>query len=114
MPSSFGMKDSVISLICVAAWKIPTSSPTQSATSSSGAASMGVICSACWPMPMTVSGVIVTALFRASVIETRGQRTHDKGPAIDQNKQHDFERQRYEYRREHHHAHRHQNACHYE
>ena len=58
MASSFGMNDSVISLICVAAWKMPTMRPTASAVSSSGAASMSVISSACRPTVTTISGVI--------------------------------------------------------
>ena len=58
MASSFGMNDSVISLIEVAAWKMPTMRPTASAVSSSGAESMSVISSACRPTVTTISGVI--------------------------------------------------------
>ncbi|CFP70483.1 Uncharacterised protein [Bordetella pertussis] len=39
MASSLGMNDSVISLICVAAWKMLMTRPTMSVTSSSGPAS---------------------------------------------------------------------------
>jgi hypothetical protein len=38
MASSFGMNDSVISLICVAAWKMLMTRPTTSVTSSKGPA----------------------------------------------------------------------------
>jgi hypothetical protein len=38
MASSFGMNDSVISLICVAAWKMLMTRPTNSVTSRSGPA----------------------------------------------------------------------------
>src|SRR3982750_1994423 len=89
MASSLGMNDSVISLICVAAWKMPTIRPTASAVSSGGAASIRVISSACPPTVTTVSGVI-----GASPEKALGQRTHDQRPAIDEHEQHDHERQR--------------------
>ena len=58
MASSFGMNDSVISLIDVAAWKMPTMRPTASAVSSSGADSISVISSACRPTVTTISGLM--------------------------------------------------------
>src|SRR6056297_32928 len=106
--SSFGMNDSVISLICVAAWIMPTSKPTASAESSSGEASSIVTQRACCPMVVTVSGVMGAS----SDVETRGQRAEHHGPAVHQHEQHDLERQRDEHGREHHHAHRHQHAGH--
>src|SRR5580658_2082570 len=104
IPSSFGINDSVISLICVAAWKMPTMMPIVSPTSSIGAASIIVISSARCPMVMTVSGLIDDSL----AVKARGQRAHDQRPAVHQHEQHDLEWQGYEHRREHHHAHRHQ------
>src|SRR5690242_15117505 len=104
MASSFGMNDSVISLICVAAWKMPTTRPTASAVSSSGAASIRVISSAWRPTVTTVSGDM------GLPEETLRERAHDQRPAIDEHEQHDLERQRDQHRREHHHAHRHEHA----
>src|SRR6478752_3947699 len=104
MAISLGMKDSVISLICVAAWKMPTSSPTTSATSSMGAASSRVISSACVPMVMTDSGVM-------GLLEVAGcERAHHQRPSVHQHEQHDLEGQRNQHWREHHHAHGHQHA----
>src|SRR5262245_6553963 len=107
MPSSLGMNDSVISLICVAAWKMPTNRPTVSPTSRIGAASISVTSSACVPMLITVSGVMAY-LF----VETRSQGAHHQRPAVHQHEQHDLEGQRDQHRRQHHHAHRHQHAGH--
>src|ERR1043165_10496 len=87
-PSSLGMNDSVISLIDVAAWKMPTSRPTTSATSSMGAASISVMVSACVPTLMMVSGVTVRLL-----VETLGQGAHHQRPAVHQHEQHDLEGQ---------------------
>src|SRR6201996_2478754 len=105
--SSFGMNESVISLICVAACSTPTRRPTASAVRRSGAAIISVTTSACWPMPMTVSGVIACA---PSDRETTGESAEQQRPAVDEDEQHDFERQRDQHRRQHHHAHRHQDA----
>src|SRR5688572_28004306 len=88
MASSLGMNDSVISLICVAAWKMPTMRPTASAVSSSGAASVTVNSSAWRPTVTTVSGVMV-----GLPEETLGKSAHDQRPAVDQHEQHDLERQ---------------------
>src|SRR5690348_14034511 len=109
MASSFGMNDRVISLICVAAWKMPTMRPTASAVSSSGAESIRVISSAWRPMVTTVSGVMA-----GSPEERLRERAHDQRPAVDQHEQHDLEGQRDEYRRQHHHAHGHEDARHHE
>src|SRR5947207_15171665 len=87
--SSLGMNDSVISLICVAAWKMPTAKPTASAVSSSGAASMRVISSAWRPTVTTISGFM-----GMSPEERLGESAHDERPAVDQHEQHDLERQR--------------------
>src|SRR5262245_51040649 len=106
MPTSFGMNDSVISLICVAAWNTPTSTPIRSAATRSGAASNIVISSARWPMVMMTSGVTWNLL----CVEARRQRAHHESPSIDQHEQHELERQRDQDRREHHHAHRHEHA----
>src|SRR6188768_1939737 len=110
MASSFGMNDSVISLICVAAWKMPTMRPTASAVSSSGAASIRVISSAWRPTVTTVSGDILYLPEETLSKETLRQRAHDQRPAIDEHEQHDLERQRDQHRRQHHHAHGHQHA----
>src|SRR3954470_14943923 len=107
--SSFGMNDSVISLICVAAWKMPTIRPTASAVSSSGAASISVISSACLPTVTTTSGLICNLSE-----ETLCERAHDERPAVDEHEQHDLERQRDQHRRQHHHSHRHEHARHHE
>src|SRR5579871_5342319 len=96
-PSSFGMNDNVISLICVAAWKMPTSTPITSPTSSMGAASIRVISSARCAIVMTVSGVMGLA------VEARCQRSHDQRPAVHEHKQHDLEWQGNQHGREHHH-----------
>ena len=58
MANNFGMNYSVISLIEVAAWKMPTMRPTASAVSNSGAESINVISSACRPTVTTISGLI--------------------------------------------------------
>src|SRR6186713_2085571 len=110
MASSFGMNDNVISLICVAAWKMPTMRPTPSAVSSSGAASMSVISSAWRPTVTTVSGDMNYLPEEVLSEETLCERAHDQRPAIDEHEQHDLERQRDQHRREHHHAHRHEHA----
>src|SRR6185369_1166615 len=108
--TSFGMKDSVASLICVAAWKMLITSPNTRATSSSGAAINRVILIACVPSVMTVSGVM-----RASLkVEALGERADQELPAIGQHKQHQLERQGDGRRGHHHHAHGHKNASHYE
>src|SRR4029077_19116277 len=99
------MKESVISLICVAAWNMPISRPAASADSSIGAASSAVTTSACWPTEMMVSGVIARSL-----VEARRERADQERPAVHEHEQHDLERQRDQHRREHHHAHRHQHA----
>src|SRR5690349_13015185 len=105
MASSLGMNESVISLICVAAWKMPTMRPTASAVSSSGAESMSVISSAWRPTVTTVSGDMAYL-----PEEALRKRAHDQGPAIDEHEQHDLERQRDQHRRQHHHAHGHEHA----
>src|SRR4051812_17655742 len=105
MASSFGMNDSVISLMDVAAWKMPTMSPTASAVSSNGADSKSVTSSACRPTVTTISGVMDYL-----PEEALGERAHDQRPAVDEHEQHDLERQRDQHRREHHHAHRHEHA----
>src|SRR5690349_3428849 len=105
MASSFGMNDSVISLIDVAAWKMPTMRPTASAVSSKGADNIKVISSACRPTVTTISGVM-----RRLPEEALGERAHDQCPSIDEHEQHDLERQRNEDWRKHHHAHRHEDA----
>src|SRR3989338_9266422 len=64
IPSSLGMKDRVISLIWVAAWKMLTTKPMTSALSSSGAESISVISIACCPMVRTVSGVMASNLYK--------------------------------------------------
>src|SRR5687768_16854006 len=104
--SSFGMNDSVISLMEVAAWKMPTMRPTASAVSSSGADSISVISSAWRPTVTSISGVIAAYLSE----EALGQRAHDERPSVDEHEQHDLEGQRYQDGRQHHHAHRHQHA----
>src|ERR1043166_5891621 len=98
--TSLGMKDRVISLIWVAAWKMLTSRPTPSATSSIGAAIMRVICRACWPRVITLSGVMFaigpkskSQRRRPSVEEALRQRADQQIPAVDQHEQHDLERQ---------------------
>src|SRR5476649_2463596 len=102
MPTSLGMKDSVASLIWVAAWKMLTTRPMISATSSIGAAIISVISIACRPNVITLSGVIAHPL-----VETLGKRAQQQLPAVDQHEQHQLERQRDHRRRHHHHPHRH-------
>src|SRR5579862_2711436 len=110
MAMSFGMNESVISLICVAARNALTTSPVISATSRSGAASIMVISSARLPMVMTVSGLMSGRASGGE--EAGGQRAHDERPAIHQHEEHQFEGQRHQDRREHHHAHRHEDTRH--
>src|SRR5262245_35293666 len=106
MTSSFGTKESVISLICVAACSMPMMKPVASAASRSGAASFTITISACWPRVITTSGVMSPS----SGLEARGEHADEERPPVDQHEQHDLERQRDEHRRQHHHAHRHQHA----
>src|SRR5687767_5320832 len=105
MARSFGMNESVISLICVAAWKIETRRPTASAVSSRGAETTTVTNSACWTS-------VRTAWEPMTLSETRYQRAHEQRPAVDEHEQHQLEGQRDQHRREHHHPHRHQHARH--
>src|SRR5262245_8941131 len=104
MAKSLGMNDSVISLICVAAWKMPTMRPTASAVSNRGAASIKVISSAWRPTVTTVSGVM------PSPHKTLRECAHHQRPAVNEHEQHDLERQRDQHRRQHHHAHGHEHA----
>src|SRR5687768_16344024 len=91
--SSFGMNDSVISLMEVAAWKMPTMRPTASAVSSGGADSISVISSAWRPMVTTISGVIAGYLSEETLTEktltekTLGERAHHERPSIDEHEQ---------------------------
>src|SRR6187549_2398269 len=91
--SSFGMNDSVISLIEVAAWKMPTMRPTASAVSSNGAASMSVTSSALRPTVTTISGVIFFSHSLGLPEKTLGERAHDQRPSVDEHEQHDLEGQ---------------------
>ena len=59
MASSFGMNDSVISLICVAAWKMPTMQADDERGEQQRRREHAASSRARgWPMVMTVSGVI--------------------------------------------------------
>ena len=62
MINNLGMNDKVISLICVAAWKILTNNPVANAERSRGADMMKVISSACLPIVIALSGVIAIIL----------------------------------------------------
>src|SRR6185312_13235924 len=108
---SFGMKESVISLIEVAAWNAPMTTPVMSAARSSGAARASAISRARLPMLMMVSGVMLRL---GSVIEALGERAHDQRPAVDEHEEHELEGQGDEHGRDHHHAHGHQHARHHE
>src|SRR3989338_4351171 len=88
IPSNFGMKDRVSSLIWVAAWKMLTAKPMVSALSSSGAEIISVISTACCPMVMTVSGVMMSG------VKALCQRADYQIPAVGQHEQHDLEGQR--------------------
>src|SRR5262249_48825616 len=101
----FGMNVSVISLICVIAWKTLTTRPATSPKSSTGPASTSVISSAPRPMPTTVSIPIVPPGPSRSV-EALQERAHEHVPAVHQHEQHELERQRDQHRWQHHHAHR--------
>src|SRR3954469_3590033 len=90
MASSLGMNDRVISLICVAAWKMPTIRPTASAVSSSGAASISVISSAWRPTVTTVSGVMGYLSEKTLSEKALRERAHDQRPAVDEHEQHDL------------------------
>src|SRR5690606_32797856 len=102
----FGMNESVISLICVAACRILMIRPVTRATSSSGAATAIAIFIASVPIIMTDSGVIA----RSSTVETLRQRTDQQLPAVDQHKEHDLKGQGNGGWRYHHHTERHQYA----
>src|SRR4051794_35196463 len=108
MASSLGMNESVISLICVAAWNTLTTSPTTSAVSSSGADTSAVTHSACCAIVRTVCGVM-----GCGSAEARDQRSDEQVPPVHQHEQHELERQGDQHRRQHHHAHRHQHARHH-
>src|SRR5690349_15265244 len=91
---SFGMNDSVASLIEVAAWKMLTKRPVTSAASSIGAETSSSTKIACLPTSITYSGVMVASGV-ASARKTCNQRADDQLPAIDQHEQHQLERQRH-------------------
>src|SRR5689334_7507815 len=104
------MKDSVASLIWVAAWKMLMTRPTTSATSSSGAPSASDTWIAWLPIDMMVSGVMSVL----SGVEALRQCADQQLPTIGQHEQHQLEGQGDAGRRHHHHAHRHQHARHYQ
>src|SRR5690606_952241 len=97
MATSFGTKVSVISLICVAAWKMLMIRPVTSAARNSGADTIRVTSTAWRPSSMTAVGVMAAspALDREAV----DQRADQQRPAVDQHEQHDLERQRNDHRR---------------
>src|SRR5947207_647812 len=113
MASSFGMNDSDISLICVAAWNTPTKRHVINATSSSGAASSSVIVSAWMPMVITIAGdirALFLMLLLLLLVETGGERAHHQRPAVHQLFYQAEDGIRDEHGRQHHHAHGHQHA----
>src|SRR6266849_3789456 len=99
----FGMKVSVISLICVSAWKMLTLSPATSPKRSTGPARARVSSSALRPMAMTVSTVMSLP---SSSAEALHERAGEHVPAVDQDEEHQLERQRDEDGRQRDHAHR--------
>src|SRR5438067_11261264 len=101
-PISLGMKERVCSLIEVAAWKMLTTRPMISATSSSGADTIRVTSMAVRAIAMTLSGVMVRS---SGSVEALGQGAQQQLPAVDQHEQHQLERQRGRGRRHHHHPH---------
>src|SRR3989344_4634267 len=83
-----------------------TSRPTSNAGNSTTSTITRMSSSACCVMSKIESGV----MHAASGMETRRQSADDQRPAIDENEQHQLERQRNDHRRQHHHAHGHQHA----
>src|SRR5438876_11283968 len=82
----FGMKVSVISLICVSAWKTLTTSPATSPKASTGPASSSVSSRALRPRAMTVSTLMSA--------EALHQRAGEHVPAVHQDEEHQLEGQR--------------------
>src|SRR3982751_2534630 len=83
---SFGMNESVISLICVAAWKMLTMRPAQSAVRRSGAEMSNVSSSAS-------RTIAITAVeFMRSDSEALRERAEEEVPAVDEYEKHDLER----------------------
>src|ERR1700723_3747994 len=107
--NNFGMKERVLSLICVAAWNRLTTRPTISAVSNNGEASSRPTYMAWCAIDMTDSGVIFGCLLSKAL----RQRPDQQLPPIHENEPHQLERQRNRGGRHHHHAHRHQHTRHH-
>src|SRR5215813_14269315 len=101
----FGMNESVTSLICVAAWKTETSSPTTSPATRNGPETLSVSVMAWMARWVTVSWFTGSS---ASGVEGSDEGLRHQVPAIHQHEQEDLERQGDEDRRQHHHPHGHE------
>src|SRR5262245_9962342 len=99
------MKESVISLICVAAWNTLTSRPTARPDSKTGAETRIITSRARWPSVITVSGDMA-----ASRDEALRKRTNQEVPAVGKDEKHQLERQRDDDGGKHHHSHGHEYA----
>src|SRR5437867_9140277 len=84
----FGTKDSVASLICVAAWNTLTSRPTASTVNSTGADTSSSRYRPCWPRVKTW-----VASMLALLGEGGGERAEQEVPAVGQHEQHQLEGQ---------------------
>src|SRR5690242_12775832 len=86
--TSLGMNESVASLICVAAWKMLTTRPAQSAVRRSGAEMISMSSSASRTIAMTA------VEFMRSDSEALRERAEQEIPSVDEHEEHDLERQR--------------------
>src|SRR3954454_15442278 len=82
----FGMKVSVISWICVIAWKMLTSRPTIRPAPRMGSATFRESVTACMTRLMT------TSVFIPASVEALDEGLGDEVPAVDQDEQQDLER----------------------
>src|SRR3954468_10197840 len=96
------MNVSVISWICVIAWKMLTSRPTMRPAAKIGSATFTATVIAC------ITRLMTTSWFKAASVEALDERLGDEVPAVHQDEQQDLERQGDEDRRQHHHSHAHQ------